>query len=125
MNAKTNILSVGAAVVALFGATLATAPDASARSMRGCDFPRVCFYKTQADFDANRPTAAYKDVTSGFQKLGSQARGSVKAVNSRNDDGAIVKFANKPGTVCVQPSSWWHFGSDVVTHIRIVDSPNC
>ncbi|QKW52974.1 hypothetical protein [Streptomyces buecherae] len=125
MNARRKFLSVGAATVAALGATLVTAPDASARSMRGCDFPRVCFYKTQADYDAHRPTAAYKDVTSGFQKLGSRARGSVKAVNTRNDDGAIVTFANKPGTVCVQADSWWHFGSDVVTHIRIVDSPTC
>ncbi|MFF5719392.1 hypothetical protein [Streptomyces buecherae] len=125
MNARRKFLSVGAATVALLGATLGTAPDASARSKHGCAYPRVCFYKTGADFDAKQPTAAYKDLTSNFQVLGPRARGSHKAVNTRNDDGALVQFANHPGAVCMKPESVWTFGHNVVTHIRIVDSPTC
>ncbi|MFI2032780.1 hypothetical protein [Streptomyces buecherae] len=125
MNARRKFLSVGAATVAALGATLVTAPDASAESQRGCAYPRVCFYKTQADYDAHRPTAAYKDMTSTFQELGPRARGSLKGVNTRNDDGVIIKFANKPGAWCMEPNTRWHFGSDVVDRIRIVDSPTC
>ncbi len=125
MNAKRKFLSVDVAATASLGATLATAPDASARSQHGCTLPRVCFYKTRADFDANQPTASYKDLTSDFQVLGPRARGSHKAVNTRNDDGAIIKFGNRPTAVCMRPNTLWTFGADVVTHIRIVDSPTC
>ncbi|MER0243644.1 hypothetical protein AAHZ94_16820 [Streptomyces sp. HSW2009] len=125
MNAKRKFLSVSTAAAALLGAALATAPDASARSQHGCKFPRVCFYKTGADFDANQPTASYKDLTSSFQALGPRARGSHKAVNTRNDDGAIIKFANRPAGVCMRPNTVWTFGANVATHIRIVDSPTC
>ncbi|MBC3987924.1 hypothetical protein H8N00_03170 [Streptomyces sp. AC563] len=125
MNARRKFLSVGAATVAALGATLVTAPDASAESKYGCAFPRVCFYKTGADFDARQPTASYKDLTSSFQVLGPRARGSHKAVNTRNDDGAIIKFGNRPAPVCMKPNTVWTFGPDVVTHIRIVDSPTC
>lgn len=124
MNAKRKILSAGAAAAALLGATLATAPDASADSKHGCKFPRVCFYKTQADWDAKRPTAAYKDVTSLFQKLGSRAHGSSFAVNTRNDDGAIIKFENR-SDLCMRPNAVWRFGANVAAFIRIVDSPSC
>ncbi|MEU3963942.1 hypothetical protein AB0F42_29780 [Streptomyces buecherae] len=124
MNARRKYLSIGAATVAALGATLVTAPDASAESKYGCAFPRVCFYKTQADWDAQRPTAAYKDKTSDFQELGPRARGAYAGVNSRNDDGALVRFAGKPNAFCVGPNQAFRF-SAVVTHIRIVDSPTC
>ncbi|QIQ02648.1 hypothetical protein [Streptomyces liangshanensis] len=110
--------------LALGIAATGTTP-AAADTAFGCGYPQVCFYKTQADWDARRWTAAYKDVTSYFQNLSSGAMGAKWVHNSRNDDGALLRFSS--GTYCLQPGWSWQTapGAAGPTGIRIMDSPTC
>ena len=79
--AATALMAAGAAPV------LGSAP-AFAESRFGCEYPRVCFYLTSADWLARKPTAAFRDLTQDFQKLGPRARHAYAAYNSRIDDAA-------------------------------------
>ncbi|CAL9669282.1 hypothetical protein [Streptomyces sp. NPDC057375] len=72
----TKRLAVAATVAAALATTaMVTAPTASADSRRGCDWPRVCFYLTSSDWDDDS-TAAFQDVTTSYQDLGSRSRGA-------------------------------------------------
>jgi hypothetical protein len=90
----------------------------------GCGYPQVCFYKTEADWNARKWTAAYKDLTSAPQTLSSRAYGAFTAFNSRNDDGALLYYTNG-GTYCLRPNQPVYNNSWVVNKIRIMDDPNC
>src|SRR4051794_31683569 len=90
----------------------------------GCGYPQVCFYKTEADWNARKWTAAYKDLTSAPQTLSSRAYGAYTAFNSRNDDGALLYYTNG-GTYCLHPNQPVYNNSWVVNKIRIMDDPNC
>jgi hypothetical protein len=108
--------------------TVASAPPAQATSKFGCGYPRVCLWLTAGDWGAQRWTSAYRDVTSGWQYLGPRSRGSYALYNTRNDDGALVGFADGT-TDCVYPNSGL---IDIpgafdkrVDKIRIMDSATC
>ncbi|MFI9615731.1 hypothetical protein ACIHCM_29305 [Streptomyces sp. NPDC052023] len=107
-----------------FGLTISNAPTASAETAFGCGYPRVCFYKTQADWNARRYTAAYRDMTESYQNLSSAAAGAYAVFNSRNDDGARLHFTNGPAE-CLKPNTLMLTNGFVVDKIRIMDSPSC
>ncbi|MGW1762111.1 hypothetical protein [Streptomyces mirabilis] len=116
-----------AAVCVTLAITAVGAYPATADTRDGCTYPRVCFYKTEADWQARKPTAAYKDVTSTYQQLGPRSFGSVAILNSRNDDGALLHFADGD-TVCLKPDYTLfpaYPGAPPVDAIRIMDSPTC
>ncbi|WP_405646446.1 hypothetical protein [Streptomyces sp. NBC_00019] len=116
------------AAAALATATLATAPAASAYDYNGCGWPRVCFYLTDSDWSAGDSTAAYQDVTSSYQTLGSASRGANYVRNTRNDDRAYLRYINDSVTyyVCLAPNSTYHFGSSsMVTGVRIDTASSC
>jgi hypothetical protein len=104
--------------------TAASVSPANADSHYGCTYPRVCFYKTQADWQRHAPTAAYKDLTTFYQSLGPRSARSYAVYNSRNNDGASLRFSNhrphclKPGHLVFTNGAW-------VNGIRIMDSPSC
>ena len=103
---------------------------ASADSYRDCIYPRVCFYRTVADWFADRHSAAYKDVTSYFQTLSASARGADMVLNTRNDDRAFLWVENhNTGTshiVCLPPNDTIGFGSwQEVTKIQIDWEASC
>ncbi|MGH1563102.1 hypothetical protein [Mumia sp. DW29H23] len=87
----------------------AGASPAAADSFRGCAYPRVCFYLSASDWQASRPTAAYQDVTSSYQNLGSRSRGADWMTNTRNDDRVWVRYVvNATGAVvyeCIPPNT--------------------
>ncbi|MER5916742.1 hypothetical protein ABT124_41850 [Streptomyces sp. NPDC001982] len=124
MRKKRIIASTLLAACSALGITMASSSAASANTAYGCGYPQVCFYKTQADWNARSWTAAYKDVTSYYQTLGSRSYGSYSVFNSRNDDGALLHYTNG-GTYCVGPNSIVYNNSWVVDKIRIMDSPSC
>lgn len=114
---------VTAAVVGLLAFTTLAAP-ASAGSFKGCPYPNVCFYKSKtANWDVNRPSAKYKDVTSSWQKL-SRSKGSYAAWNTRNDDIAYFHFTNGR-SYCLPPNTGLLFNSWVVDAIRIDSASTC
>ncbi|MFG3698696.1 hypothetical protein ACGF5C_12375 [Micromonospora sp. NPDC047620] len=116
-----------AAVVAssLVAGALAVPVAAQASTRYGCTYPRVCFYLTPSDWTAQRPTAAYQDVTSTWQTLGSSSRGSAYAFNSRNDDVAYFHFTNGR-QVCLRPDSPLYLSQyGTVDKIRISSSSTC
>jgi len=124
MSVIKRIAVIGAAAVSLAAAGLATAPSASADTAHGCNWPRVCFYLTDANWNAQAPTAAYQDITSSPQNLGSSSYNSEWVFNSRNDDGALLYYTNG-STLCLHPNNWADNNDWVVNRIRIMDSPTC
>lgn len=112
---------VASALIAVFAA----ATPAQATSFNGCAYPRVCFYKTSTNWDNGTPTAAYQDVTSGYQTLGSNSAGSYYVYNTRNDDVAYIRFST--GRVrCFLPNHGGAIGEDgYATGIRISSSSTC
>lgn len=118
-------LVAAAVTAAAVGGTLAAASPAQAASAYGCSYPRVCFYLTTSSWLDDSPTASYQDVTSSYQTLGSQSRGSVTAYNSRNDDGALLHFTNGR-TYCLPPNQSASLRSiGTVDKIKIMTSANC
>ncbi|GAA2597804.1 hypothetical protein GCM10010424_54550 [Streptomyces lienomycini] len=111
-------LSVAAVAV---GSGLAFAPTASAApqsaAAAGCAYPYVCFYKGSAK------TGQFKDVTSGWQSLGS-SKGATKMVNTRHDDIVYTHFTNGK-THCTPPGYVTTFGSWVVDKVRISSASSC
>ena len=112
----------GAAVVTV--STWAAATPASAVSMAGCAYPRVCFYLTDAAYYGNSPNASYQDVTSGYQTLGSHSRGARWIVNTRNDDTAHLHFTDG-STWCMTPNEIDLWTIKTVDKIRISSSATC
>ncbi|MES5819530.1 hypothetical protein [Streptomyces sp. RG80] len=119
---------VATAAAALAAGVLAAAPTASADDYNGCGWPRVCFYLTDSDWSDGDPTAAYQDVTSSYQTLGSNSRGANYVRNTRNDDRAYLRYINDGVTYyyCLAPNSTYHFQpSSIVTGIRIDTASGC
>lgn len=120
-------IAVSAVVVAsaLVAAVFASAVPAQATSANGCTYPRVCFYKTSTNWENNDPTAAYQDITSGYQTLGSNSAGSYYVYNTRNDDVAYIRFSG--GAVrCILPNHGIAAGEDGYANgIRISSSSTC
>lgn len=119
-------LLVAAAVIgSVLAGSFAVASPAQADSRWGCGYPRVCFYLTAQNFLDDAPTAAFRDVTSGYQNLGSRSRGAFLVFNSRNDDGALLHFTNGR-TYCLTPNGYV-FAQEIgtVNKIRISRSPSC
>ncbi|MER7172885.1 hypothetical protein [Streptomyces mesophilus] len=131
MNAiRRSAIVVGAASLAA-ASSLALAPSVTAAEAptKGCAYPRVCFYLKKADYDANSPTAAFQDVTSTWQNLGSSSRGADFVVNTRNDDVAYLRVQNNYGDVwteCMSPNSSRYYSTPyTLTGIRISTSSSC
>jgi hypothetical protein len=126
MTKRMAVVATAAAALATTG--LATAPTASAGDYNGCGWPRVCFYMTESDWDNGRPTAAYQDVTSSYQNLGSNSRGAFHVRNTRNDDRVLLRYLNLSVTYysCMNPNSTHGFGPGVtVTGIKIETKSSC
>ncbi|GGJ80249.1 hypothetical protein GCM10011583_09740 [Streptomyces camponoticapitis] len=120
--------ALGVATAALFAASLMTAPTASAYSYNGCQYPRVCFYLTAANWNNAAPTAAYQDITSGYQDLGDRSRGAKYVRNTREDDRASLRYVDVNGTArydCLPPNSTRSYTNDIVIEIRIEDRSSC
>jgi hypothetical protein len=113
---------LGAALATV--STWALASPASANSMAGCVYPRVCFYLTDDQYFGNAPTAAFQDVTSGYQTLGPRSRGARWIVNTRNDDTAHLHFTDG-STWCMTPGEVDLWTSKTVDKIRISSSATC
>ncbi|MGW5123993.1 hypothetical protein ACWEQ7_07995 [Streptomyces sp. NPDC004069] len=130
MNMVRRTATVGMAAAALAVTALVTAPTASATSYNGCKYPRVCFYLTDSQWNAGAPTAAYQDITTSYQNLGSKSRGAIWVTNTRNDDRAYLRFiANSTGAtyyLCLPPNYSTAFASGyTVTGIRIDTAATC
>ncbi|MFK0151535.1 hypothetical protein ACIQVL_27570 [Streptomyces sp. NPDC090499] len=130
MNTTKRIAAFGTAAAAVAVAALAAAPTASADSANGCVYPRVCFYLTDSDWNSGSPTAAYQDVTTSYQTLGSRSRGADWVRNTRNDDRAYLRYIRNStgGTeyICVLPNQTAYFSSAyTVTGIRIDTAATC
>ncbi|EXG82332.1 hypothetical protein [Cryptosporangium arvum] len=127
---KKAMLSTAVVATTVLAGGLFTASPATAEpDVRGCAWPKVCFYLSTANWISSSPTASYQDLTSGFQTLGSRSRGADFAYNSRNDDGAFLRFSSGI-TQCLPPNQFIDLGrmraslGDVVG-LRIMDSPTC
>ncbi|MFS8198494.1 hypothetical protein ACLVWQ_07365 [Streptomyces sp. CWNU-52B] len=93
-------------------------------------YPRVCFYLTDAQWADGAPTAAYRDVTTGYQNLGSQSRGANWVNNTRNDDRAYLRYivvsTGATQYTCLPPNHHQQFSSNFeVTGIRIDTAATC
>ncbi|WP_406437214.1 hypothetical protein OHB14_59765 [Streptomyces sp. NBC_01613] len=116
------------AVAMVAGTAVFTATPAYASSYKGCVYPRVCFYLTDADWAASSPTAAYQDVTDVFQNLGSKSRGAKHVMNTRNDDRVILRYLRYGETYyeCLEPNTGRSYPSYLtVTGIMIQTASSC
>jgi hypothetical protein len=119
------------AAVAMAGTVVAGslvgAQPAAAAAPHGCDWPRVCFYLYESNWNANAPTASYQDLGS-WQTLGSRSRSAEYVYNSRDDDGARLRFEDGSER-CLKPNSSFHlqpvYQAGAVTQIKIMDSASC
>lgn len=130
MNMTKRIAAVGTTAAALSVAALAAAPSASAYDYNGCNWPQVCFYLTDSNWNNGSPTARYEDVTSSYQNLGTRSRGADWVRNTRNDDRAYLRYIrHSTGAteyLCLPPNSTAYFSSAyTVTGIRIDTAANC
>ncbi|MFD0297401.1 hypothetical protein [Streptomyces sp. NPDC127118] len=128
MNITRKLAATGSMLGVLASASLAMAPTASAATLNGCAYPRVCFYLTNTDWNNRTPTAGYQDITTTYQNLSSRAAGAVVAVNSRQDDRAYLR-ANVSGTTryyCLPPQGLISFAPGIVVNgIRIDSAATC
>ncbi|MEV6180608.1 hypothetical protein ACIHAR_36255 [Streptomyces sp. NPDC052016] len=130
MTIKSRLAVVGTATAAVAATALALAPTASADSYNGCAYPRVCFYPTVSNWNSASPAAAYQDVTTSYQNLGSRSRGADYVHNTRNDDRVYLRYTrNSTGAteyLCVLPNQTAVFSSAyTVTGIRIDTASTC
>ncbi len=117
-------MGVAATLAVTGAAVLVQASPASAVSMSGCAYPRVCFYKYSADYWNNSPTAACQDVTSYWQILGPNSYGADYIMNTRNDDVASLPSTNGD-VMCLGPNGLAYEPYRVVDEIRISYSSTC
>src|SRR5512133_1329945 len=96
------VMAAGIAAITAATGLMAFATPAQAVANYGCSYPYVCFYLNSSDWAAASPTATYKDM-GYWQTLGSRSRGSFMVYNSRNDDGALLRFTDGR-TFCLNPS---------------------
>jgi hypothetical protein len=108
------------------GGALAGVTPAQAESAYGCGHPRVCFYLTQANWNARNYTAAYRDITSGYQTLGSTSRGAYAVFNTRDTDSVLLHFTDGH-THCMEPSEGVIAADQrgKVDKVRIMNSRDC
>ncbi|KAB1142508.1 hypothetical protein F7R91_28775 [Streptomyces luteolifulvus] len=129
MKGTRKLAAIGATTAAIAAALTVAAPPASADTYNGCVWPRVCFYLTSSDWNAGAPNAAFQDVTSYYQNLGSRSRGADYVWNSRNDDRAYLRYLDSSGSTryyCLPPNQGVYFPSALtVTGIRIDTAPSC
>ncbi|NES31782.1 hypothetical protein GCE86_24280 [Micromonospora terminaliae] len=118
------VSALGGALALGVGLAFAPASPASASSMYGCVYPRVCFYLTEANFWNSSPTAAYQDVTSTWQTLSSRAKGAKYIVNTRNDDVIHLHYTNGQ-TNCLESNSIAYETSRIVDKVRISSASSC
>ncbi|WP_050779518.1 hypothetical protein [Streptomyces sp. C] len=108
MNTIRTTTVAAAGIAAAAGLLALAAAPASAAAPHGCASSSVCFYLKKTDYDANRPTATYKDATSGFQTLGARAKGAKAVVNNR---GGRVQIRYLTGgrtyTACLDARVTW------------------
>ncbi|GIE82106.1 hypothetical protein Aph02nite_80560 [Actinoplanes philippinensis] len=126
---RKNMIALTATTIMAAGAIPAvSASPAYADGRFGCDYPRVCFYLTSADWLARKPTSAFRDITRHFQKLGPRARYAYAAYNSRIDDSAWLEMSDGSQT-CLGPDDTWFFdqadGPQTVIGVQIVDENEC
>ncbi|WP_433789840.1 hypothetical protein [Actinoplanes sp. CA-252034] len=126
---RKNMIALTATTIMAAGAiSTVNASPASAGSRFGCDYPRVCFYLTSADWLAREPTAAFRDMTQDFQRLGPRARHAYAAYNSRIDDAAWLEISGGAQD-CLAPGDPWFFDQvqppQTVIGIQIVDEDEC
>jgi hypothetical protein len=117
---------IAAAAVTTVSLTAATVPSASAaaHTEHGCPYPRVCFFKTEKDWNAKRPAGSFKDVTSRWQRL-TTSKGSFAVYNTRDDDIAYLHFTDG-STVCMDPNDAFIVGRNfVVDAVRISWASHC
>jgi hypothetical protein len=115
-----------AAGATLAGVAALMTPVAASAAYYGCEYPRICFYKTEGDFNRSQPTAAYQDITGSWQILGTRSRGAYWVQSTRRDDGTLLHFTNGH-TVCIGPGTGSELPSQygTVDKIKIMDSPTC
>ncbi|MEU9719947.1 hypothetical protein, partial [Streptomyces sp. NPDC047976] len=102
MNTIRTTTVAAAGIAAAAGLLALAAAPASAAAPHGCASSSVCFYLKKTDYDANRPTATYRDVTSGFVTLGARGKGAKAVVNNRG--GRVqIRYLNKMGGI-----QWGH-----------------
>jgi hypothetical protein len=126
---RKNMIALMATTVMAAGAVpVVGAAPAYAESRFGCDYPRICFYLTSADWLARKPTSAFRDITQDFQKLGPRARGAYAAYNSRIDDSAWLEMSDGSQT-CLAPADTWFFDQvsppQRVIGVQITDQNEC
>ncbi|MFD0356341.1 hypothetical protein ACFVHW_21755, partial [Streptomyces sp. NPDC127110] len=100
--------TVAAAGIAAAGLLALAAAPASAAAPHGCASGAVCFYLKKTDYDANRPTATYRAVTSGFVTLGARGKGARAVVNNRG--GRVqIRFLDggRSYTACLDARVTW------------------
>ncbi|MFI5673092.1 hypothetical protein [Streptomyces cellulosae] len=121
---KIRKIVAGWSAFAAIGVVVASAPPAAAEpAVHGCAYPRVCFYLTQAQWNANTPTAAYQDADYN-QTLGSSSRGADVVYNTRNDDTVLLRIGSTSGAICLDPNTGLDNDASVtVTAIRIRSTP--
>ncbi|KUN58167.1 hypothetical protein AQJ46_43980 [Streptomyces canus] len=114
----------GWSAFAAIGIVVASAPSAAAEpAVHGCAYPRVCFYLTEAQWNANSPTAAYQDADYN-QTLGSNSKGADVVYNSRNDDTVLLRVGSTNNAICLNPNGAVDNDASVtVTAIRIRSTP--
>ncbi|MFG3552259.1 hypothetical protein [Streptomyces sp. NPDC047725] len=124
------VIIAGALAFASAALTMAPTASATAAAYKNCEYPRVCFYLTDSDWNNSAPSAAYQDVTSSYQTLGTYSRGSNWVLNTRNDDRAYLRYTvNSTGAtqyVCLPPGNQIYFSSAyTVTGVRIDTASTC
>jgi hypothetical protein len=119
------VLFAALVVASTVVAGLFAASPAQAASPYGCNYPRVCFYKNVDSLLKNRPNAAFRDITPGFQKLGSRSKGAAYIISTRRDDTVYIHFTNGRVTCLAPRGSLFTHYYGVADKIRISSSPRC
>lgn len=123
------------AVLACAGAVLAAAapalgtPSQAADAGHGCPELSLCFYKTEADWAADRPSATYQQVTRDPQELGPEAYGSYAVYSALGDVRALLTLLvaedGRNRGVCVSPGEQRVLYPDTVTTLHIDEKSGC
>ncbi|MEU7660814.1 hypothetical protein [Streptomyces lincolnensis] len=89
--------------------TMLTAPSASADSMHGCSYPRVCVYDDA--YSGGNPYGWYQDYT--YQPILGGGNRVVAVVNTRNDDSVwlIDQGASPDAYICIPRDTPVNLGS--------------
>jgi len=117
------IMAACAALAAIGGVAVTASPAAAEATVHGCAYPRVCFYLTEARWDANSPNAAYQDADYN-QTLGPNSKGADVVYNSRNDDTVLLRIGSTNNAICLNPNGAVDNDASVsVTAIRIRSTP--